>query len=133
MSYVCLHVRGESRNELPSAFTPALQLTWSHASLRNDVSLPNWLVRWSYTTVFIFRYRVHGKFVPDAPRHPSLETSGTNCVARSTLIALVIVTVGQRVLTALILANKFAGESERRARGLFYRGGFAVEIFARAG
>lgn len=43
-------------NESPSAFATALQLTPLHTSLSNDISLPNWLVRRSYTGVFIFRY-----------------------------------------------------------------------------
>jgi len=96
----------ERDNELPSAFAPALQLTPLHTSLPNDISLPNWLVRWSYTAVFIFRYvcTVNSHWGIVIP----LEMSGTNCIAEIRVIAPVIVTAAQRALTALILTDKFA-------------------------
>jgi len=96
----------ERDNELPSAFAPALQLTPLHTSLPNDISLPNWLVRRSYTAVFIFRYvcTVNSHWGIVIP----LEMSGTNCIAEIRVIAPVIVTAAQRALTALILTDKFA-------------------------
>jgi len=132
MSYVCSHARGESRNESPFAFAAALQLTWSHTSLGNDVSLPNWLVRRSCTAVFIFTV-----CTVNSCRAPSSPAGNEWNQLRSEIhvIAPVIVTVAQRVLTALILANKFLRRESSRAlseRIILSGVAFAVEICARA-
>jgi len=91
-------------NELLSAFAPALQLTPLHTSLPNDISLPNWLVRRSYTAVFIFRYVCTVNSYRWGYRHP-VGNEWNQLHSEICVIAPVIVTA-LRVLTALILTDK---------------------------
>lgn len=68
-------------NESPSAFAPALQLTPLHTSLPNDISLPNWLVRRSYTVSYLSSVTCARQTRAGEPSCRA-EVSGTNCVAR---------------------------------------------------
>lgn len=100
-------------NELRSAFAPALQLTPLHTSLPNDISLPNWLVRRSYTAVFIFRYVCMVNSYRWGYRHP-VGNEWNQLHSEIRVIAPVIVTVALCVLTALILTDKSTLRALRR-------------------
>jgi len=135
MSYVCSHARGESRNESPFAFAAALQLTWSHTSLvmtfRCQIGLYGGVIPPYLSSVTVCT--VNSRRAPSSPAR----NEWNQLRSEIHVIAPVIVTVAQRVLTALILANKFPGERARaRTRALseriiLSRAAFAVEICAR--
>jgi len=134
MSYVCSHARGESRNESPFAFAAALQLTWSHTSFvmtfRCQIGLYGGVIPPYLSSVTVCT--VNSRRAPSSPAG----NEWNQLRSEIHVIAPVIVTVAQRVLTALILANKFPGERARArarsARGLFYRGLLLLSKFARA-